>query len=310
MTSRRLRIAYAGTPEIARRILESILEKNQHDVQLVYTQPDRPAGRGRKLKLSQVKSCALEHGIPVRQPPTSSELNTDELSELDLMLVVAYGLLLKKDVLSAPRLGCINIHTSLLPRWRGAAPIQRAIEAGDSKSGITIMQMDEGLDTGPLLLQEECPIYPDDTAGKLHDRLIELGIAAIHPLLNQLAQNQTSKTKQDDSQACYAGKISKAEAELNWDQPASLLERKIRAFNPFPIAHGTVNDLQIRIWQASVKPHKQGTPGTLAHVDKNSIDIITGNGVLAIEQLQLPGKRPVSVKDFVNGHPEFATELS
>ncbi len=306
MTSSRLRIAFAGTPEIARHVLESILERNEHDITLVYTQPDRPAGRGRKLKPSEVKVCAAERGLPIKQPATAKELDPNDLKEIDVMLVVAYGLLLKQTILSAPRLGCINIHTSLLPRWRGAAPIQRSIEAGDQETGISIMQMEAGLDTGPVLMQQSCPINEDDTAGSLHDRLVDLSISLIHDLLNELVHDDVSVTPQDDSMACYANKISKAEGELDWTQPAEQLARKVRAFNPFPVAHASINDKQMRIWQVSVKPGLTDVaPGTVIKQQDNGFDVVTGDGCLSILQLQVPGKRAMSAQEFLNGHPDF-----
>lgn len=307
MTSTRLRLAFAGTPEIARRVLESILNRNEHDVALVLTQPDRPAGRGRQLKASEVKACALQHGIPIEQPAGATDLDPDMLSGVDLMLVVAYGILLKSDVLAAPRLGCINIHTSLLPRWRGAAPIQRAIEAGDSISGISIMQMEQGLDTGPILLQQECPIHPDDTAESLHDRLVQLSTDQIHEVLNDIASGTVNHLPQEDANACYASKISKAEAAIDWKQPAITLDRKIRAFNPFPVAYTELKGIPMRIWRAHIKPHQQGDAGTVVKDTKDSIDVITTDGVLSIEQLQLPGKKKMLARDFLNGHPDFFT---
>ncbi len=306
MTSSRLRIAFAGTPEIARSVLESVLERDEHDVRLVYTQPDRPAGRGRKLKPSEVKVCATERRLPVKQPATAAELKPDDLSNIDVMLVVAYGILLKPFILSAPKLGCINIHTSLLPRWRGAAPIQRSIEAGDTETGISIMQMESGLDTGPVIMQKTCPIHQDDTAGSLHDRLADLSKSHIHPLLNHLASGEIVATPQDERLACYANKITKAEAELDWKQPAIQLERKIRAFNPFPVAFASLNNIQMRIWQAAVKPGKPDfEPGSVVKQPGNVIDVTTGDGILSILQLQLPGKRVMSAQEFLNGRPDF-----
>ncbi len=305
MTKTGLRLAFAGTPEIARRVLDSIIEKNEHHVSLVLTQPDRPAGRGRQLKPSEVKSCALEHNIKLEQPASSQEISPALFKDIDLMLVVAFGLLLKKDVLSAPRLGCVNIHTSLLPRWRGAAPIQRAIEAGDKNSGITIMQMEEGLDSGPMLLQHTCAIHNDDTAETLHDRLVEISIDQIHTLLQKLATNNVEPVIQDDAHATYAKKISKAEAAIDWHQSAIVIDRKIRAFNPFPIAHTELRDIPMRIWQATVKPHVADEPGQVLTETEDSIDVVTGDGVIAIKQLQLPGKKKISARDFLNGHPAF-----
>jgi len=304
----KLRLAFAGTPEIARTVLEELIREGRHSVELVLTQPDRPAGRGRKLKPSDVKLCALENNIPVIQPATSKELVSDTLKNCDVMLVVAYGLLITPDILVTPKYGCINIHTSLLPRWRGAAPIQRAIEKGDSETGITIMQMDSGLDTGPMLEQFTCSIMPDDTAGKLHDRLAELSAANINDLLSKIVNHEANPIEQDNSKATYANKISKQEAKIDWTQSAIELERKIRAFNPFPVTHTTINNINIRIWEAEIK---QGPDNLLTGAilnNKTSLDIMTGQDVLAITRLQLPGKRPMSAKDFLNGHPEFINE--
>ncbi len=308
MNKAKLRLAFAGTPEIARTVLEELIREGRHSVELVLTQPDRPAGRGRKLKPSDVKLCALENNIPVIQPATSKELVSDTLKNCDVMLVVAYGLLITPDILVTPKYGCINIHTSLLPRWRGAAPIQRAIEKGDSETGITIMQMDSGLDTGPMLEQFTCSIMPDDTAGKLHDRLAELSAANINDLLSKIVNHEANPIEQDNSKATYANKISKQEAKIDWTQSAIELERKIRAFNPFPVTHTTINNINIRIWEAEIK---QGPDNLLTGAilnNKTSLDIMTGQDVLAITRLQLPGKRPMSAKDFLNGHPEFINE--
>lgn len=309
MNKAKLRLAFAGTPEIARTVLEELIREGRHTVELVLTQPDRPAGRGRKLKPSDVKLCALENNIPVIQPVTSKELVSDTLKNCDVMLVVAYGLLVTPEILATPKYGCINIHTSLLPRWRGAAPIQRAIEAGDSESGITIMQMDSGLDTGPMLKQFTCSIMADDTAGKLHDRLAELSAANIDDLLSKIVNRETNAIEQDNSKATYANKISKQEAKIDWTLSAIELERKIRAFNPFPVAHTVINNINIRIWEAEIK---QGPDNLMAGSilnNKTSLDIMTGKDVLAITRLQLAGKRPMSAKDFLNGHPEFINDI-
>ena len=308
MSHSKLKLAFAGTPEIARTVLEALIQDGTHSVELILTQPDRPAGRGKKNKPSEVKLCALEHGIKIIQPESANELLPNCLNNCDLMLVVAYGLLIKPDVLATPKYGCINIHTSLLPRWRGAAPIQRAIEAGDKETGITFMQMDSGLDTGPMLKQIHCPILPDDNAGELHDRLADLSAKHINDLLVSIARSEMHGIVQDDSKATYAKKISKQEARLDWGMPAVDLVRKIKAFNPFPIAHTQINNVDIRIWEATVKPNQ--TPELIAGTileSKTSLDIVTGNGTLTITRLQLPGKRAVSARDFLNGHPEFTS---
>jgi methionyl-tRNA formyltransferase len=307
MKHTKLRLAFAGTPEIARTVLEALMREGRHTVELVLTQPDRPAGRGRKIKQSEVKLCALEHNIPVIQPATAKELLPDSLKHCDLMLVVAYGLIITPEILAKPQYGCINIHTSLLPRWRGAAPIQRAIEAGDNETGITIMQMDSGLDTGPMLKQITCSILSDDTAGKLHDRLAELSATNINDCLSKVAKSEINAVKQDNSKATYANKISKQEAKIDWTRSAIELERKIRAFNPFPVAHTVINDINIRIWEANVKTGSANLPAGTILNNKTSLDIVTGKDVLTITKLQLPGKRVIAAADFLNGHPEFIT---
>jgi methionyl-tRNA formyltransferase len=308
VTHAKLRLAFAGTPEISRIVLEELINVGQHSVDVVLTQPDRPAGRGRKLKQSEVKLCALENNISVLQPETSKELTSDRLKDCDLILVVAYGLLLTPEILATPKYGCINIHTSLLPRWRGAAPIQRAIEEGDNKTGITIMQMDSGLDTGPILEQFVCSISPNDTAKTLHDRLAIMSAKKINESLFKIVKHQTNAIKQDNSKATYAKKISKQDAKIDWSQSAIELERKIRAFNPFPIAHTVINNINVRIWEAEIKRSSEDlVVGTLLN-NKTGISIMTGKDVLTITRLQLPGKRPMSAIDFLNGHPDFIND--
>jgi methionyl-tRNA formyltransferase len=310
VTQNKLRLAFAGTPELARKVLESLINAGEHTVELVLTQPDRPAGRGRKLKQSEVKLCALENSIPILQPAKSSDLKAENLNNCDLMLVVAYGLLITPEILAKPKFGCINIHTSLLPRWRGAAPIQRAIEAGDEETGISFMQMDQGLDTGPILQQITCSINSKETGGLLHDRLAEISSENINAFLTNIAKNKIASTKQDESKTTYANKISKQEAKIDWSRSAIELDRKVRAFNPFPVAHTLINDLNIRIWETEIKNDSQNlTPGTILN-SKSSLDIVTGDGVLAITKLQLPGKKIMPTKDFLNGRPDFFTESS
>jgi methionyl-tRNA formyltransferase len=308
VTHAKLRLAFAGTPEISRIVLEELINEGRHSVDVVLTQPDRPAGRGRKLKQSEVKLCALENNISVLQPETSKELTSDRLKDCDLILVVAYGLLLTPEILATPKYGCINIHTSLLPRWRGAAPIQRAIEEGDNETGITIMQMDSGLDTGPILEQFVCSISPNDTAKTLHDRLAIMSAKKINESLFKIVKHQTNAIKQDNSKATYAKKISKQDAKIDWSQSAIELERKIRAFNPFPIAHTVINNINVRIWEAEIKRSSEDlVVGTLLN-NKTGISIMTGKDVLTITRLQLPGKRPMSAIDFLNGHPDFIND--
>ncbi len=298
-----LRIIFAGTPEFASAHLQAMLD-SQHQVIAVYTQPDRPAGRGQKLMPSPVKSLAAQHNIPVYQPKSlRNEEAQQELASLnaDLMVVVAYGLILPQVVLDTPELGCINVHGSILPRWRGAAPIQRAIEAGDTESGVTIMQMDAGLDTGNMLLKAFCPIHPDDTASQLHDRLIAVGKPALIQALDAIASNQLQPEKQDDSQACYAHKMSKEEAMLDWQRSAQALDRQIRAFNPWPVAITSLDDTNIRVWEASaLEESSKEQPGTLIRADKGGLDIACSEGTLRIKRLQLAGSRAMTVQELLN----------
>ena len=307
LRQKELRIAFAGTPELAATILRSLLETSKHQITMVLTQPDRPSGRGRKLTASAVKMLALENGLAVLQPSASELLALkDRIEELDLMIVAAYGMLLPESILNAPTQGCINVHTSLLPRWRGAAPIQRAIQAGDKETGITIMQMDSGLDTGPILLQKKCPINPSDTSGNLHDRLASLGSECLLEVLEKLIAGDLDPVKQDESQACYAKKITKAEARIDWTESATKIDCAIRAYNPAPICHTELQGQILRIWQSEVLESESTFPaGEVIQSGKAGIDITTGHGVLRILQLQPQGKRAMSVADFLNGNPDF-----
>lgn len=300
-------IAFAGTPELAAIILATLLEKSRHHITMVLTQPDRPAGRGRKLAASAVKVLALENNLPVLQPSKSELIALENrISELDLMIVAAYGMLLPESILNAPTYGCINVHTSLLPRWRGAAPIQRAIQAGDSETGISIMQMDSGLDTGPVLLQKKCPINPSDTSGSLHNKLADIGSECLLDVLEAIASGNLQATVQDESQANYAKKITKPEATIDWSQTATNIDRMIRAFNPAPICHTELAGIPLRIWQAEVLDNDStSTAGKILSISRAGIDVATGTGVLRILMLQPQGKRAMSVADFLNGNPEF-----
>jgi methionyl-tRNA formyltransferase len=305
-----LRIVFAGTPDFAAHHLQTLLD-SQHQVIAVYTQPDRPAGRGKHLHASPVKELALRHALPVHQPQSLKSIEAQaELAALqaDVMVVVAYGLLLPKGVLDAPRHGCLNVHASLLPRWRGAAPIQRAIEAGDPVTGVTIMQMDVGLDTGAMLVKAECPIDPEDTGGSLHDRLMELGGPALLTALEQIEAGTLKPEVQDDHLSCYAPKFSKHEAALDWHQAAEVLERKVRAFNPFPVAftRRAGSDERIRVWAAGVDP-RSGAPGTVAEVSPAGIRVNCAEGSLVLRQLQLPGKKAMAVDELLRGHPHLFT---
>jgi methionyl-tRNA formyltransferase len=300
-----LNIVYAGTPEFAAVALAALLD-TPHRISAVYTQPDRPAGRGRKLKASPVKELALEHGIEVRQPESLKD--ADEQARLaalepDLMIVAAYGLLLPAEVLAIPRLGCLNIHASLLPRWRGAAPIQRAILAGDAETGITIMQMDVGLDTGDMLYKLSTPITAEDNAQSLHDRLAELGARAITEALDGLQEGNLTAEKQDDSQACYAKKLQKAEALIDWQQSAVQIGRQVAAFNPWPVAQTLYQGEVLRIWEArSLEENPNAKPGSVIRADRQGIDVACGEGVLRLLRLQRPGGKPQAVQDFLNAN--------
>jgi len=300
-----LKIIFAGTPEFAADSLEAII-KHGHQVIAVYTQPDRRAGRGKKILKSAVKLVAEKHGIPVYQPEKlTNESAQKELAGLapDLMIVAAYGLLLPPTVLSTPTLGCINIHASLLPRWRGAAPIQRAIQAGDDKTGITIMQMDKGLDTGNMLMKVSTPISQDDTGGTLHDRLSDLGAKAILDYLQQVEKKATSEGEiQNNNKANYAHKLSKQEAAINWKDNAQQICLSIRAFNPWPVAFLVLNDERVRIFEAEeINYQGEIPPGTILEKNKHGIVVSCGKNAIRILKLQLPGAKAISTQAFFNG---------
>jgi len=300
-----LRVIFAGTPDFAASALSALIESD-HEIIAVYTQPDRPAGRGRKLRSSPVKELALKNDIPVFQPENLKETETQDVLRTfnaDVMVVAAYGLILPQVVLDIPRLGCLNIHASLLPRWRGAAPIQRAIAAGDKESGITIMQMNAGLDTGDILQLFACPITAEDSGGDLHDRLAKIGADAIVKILNDLDSNKLKPTVQDDSLATYAHKLDKKEALINWQQPATEIERLIRAFNPWPVAFTCINEKTLRIWQAQALAENSNLEaGTIIACDKKGIDISCGEGTLRLLKLQPSGSKAMDVASFMNGH--------
>jgi len=300
-----LRIVFAGTPEFAAEHLKALLD-TPHQLIAVYTQPDRPAGRGQKLMPSPVKQLAQQQGIPVYQPQTLRDPAAQaELAALepDLMVVVAYGLILPQVVLDIPRLGCINSHASLLPRWRGAAPIQRAIEAGDAESGVTVMRMEAGLDTGPMLLKTITPIGSEDTGGSLHDRLAKLGPKAVVEAIVGLAAGTLDGEVQDDTLATYAHKLNKDEARLDWNRPAVELERQIRAFNPWPICHSTLNGEPLKVLAASLG-EGQGQPGQILAASKDGLTVACGQGALCLTRLQLPGGKPLAFADLFNSRRE------
>ncbi|WP_419209138.1 methionyl-tRNA formyltransferase [Photobacterium leiognathi subsp. mandapamensis] len=306
--SKPLRIVFAGTPDFAARHLAALLS-SQHDVVAVYTQPDRPAGRGKKLTASPVKAIALEHNIPVYQPVSlRNEEAQQELAAIDadIMVVVAYGLLLPQEVLDTPRLGCINVHGSILPRWRGAAPIQRSIWAGDTETGVTIMQMDIGLDTGDMLKVATLPIEATDTSATMYEKLAELGPDALIDCLSDIADGTAVVVKQDDEQANYAKKLSKEEALINWTMDAAAIERCVRAFNPWPMSYFTVAEQNVKVWQTAVEADNQGkAPGTILSADKQGILVATGNGALRLISLQPPGKKAMSAADLLNSRREW-----
>ncbi|MDY7218421.1 methionyl-tRNA formyltransferase [Denitrificimonas sp. JX-1] len=297
-----LRIVFAGTPEFAAKHLQALLD-SKHSVVAVYTQPDRPAGRGQKLTPSPVKQLALKHDIPVLQPLNlRSPEAQQELANLaaDLMVVVAYGLILPQAILDTPRLGCINSHASLLPRWRGAAPIQRAIEAGDQESGVTVMQMEAGLDTGPMLLKVTTPIYNSDTGGSLHDRLAELGPPAVLQAITGLANGTLRGEKQLDGLATYAHKLNKNAASIDWLRPAQELDQQIRAMHPWPVCHSTLAGQNLKIHAAELA-EGQGQPGEILHADHSGLLVACGEQALLLTRLQLPNARALPFSDLFNG---------
>jgi methionyl-tRNA formyltransferase len=298
-----MNLVFAGTPAFAVPALAA-LRAAGHRVLAVYTQPDRPAGRGRKLNESAVKQHARTHGLDVRQPPDLKG-RAAEIAALapDAMIVIAYGVLLPPDILAVPTHGCLNVHASLLPRWRGAAPIARAIEAGDAVTGVTIMQMDAGLDTGPMLLKRETPIHPTDTAATLHDRLAVLGAEALVDALARLDRGALAPETQDGALACYARKLRKEEAVIDWAQPATTLARRVRAFNPWPVANTRLADRTLRIWEAHPQEEQhRARPGTIVAIDAAGIRVACGTGALVLTRLQAEGGRPLAAAEFLNGH--------
>ena len=313
MSLHNLRVAFAGTPEFAAVALQALLDAGAQ-VPLVLTQPDRPAGRGLKLQASPVKQLAQQHGIAVEQPlslrldgkypqDAAQAQAALQAAQCDVMVVAAYGLILPLWTLQLPRMGCLNIHASLLPRWRGAAPIHRAIEAGDAQTGITIMQMDEGLDTGDMLAVQAEAIAPSDSTGSLHDRLAVVGGRLLVDTLQGLLAGRIKASPQHTQGVTYAEKISKAEAALNWAQPAEVLARKVRAFNPFPGAHTLYGGEVLKIWQAQPLPGDGSkAPGTVLEATGQGVMVQTADGVLALTQLQSPGGKRLAVADWLHGH--------
>ncbi len=299
-----MRLVFAGTPEFAVPSLRALCETG-HALCAVYTQPDRPAGRGRKMRVSAVKRNALDLGLTVRQPITLRDPEVQlELRELDaeLMVVAAYGLILPPPVLESPRLGCVNVHASLLPRWRGAAPIARAIEAGDTLTGISLMQMDAGLDTGPILARCETTIEPDDNAASVHDRLADLGAGLLVSCLPDIAAGRLPPQPQDADLATYAPKLEREEAEIEWSRTAFSLWCKLRAFNPWPVAHTYHDGVRIRVLAAE-PVSGNAVPGSVLGVDERGITVACGQGALRIRRLQRDGGKPLAAGDFLNGYP-------
>ena len=304
-----LRIIFAGTPDFAASNLQALL-KAGHQVIGVYTQPDRPAGRGRKLTPSPVKKVAIENNISVYQPLNFKEQSDRQtLNDLnaDLMIVVAYGLLLPKAVLEAPRLGCINVHASLLPRWRGAAPIHRSLLAGDTETGVTIMQMDEGLDTGAMLLKKSCVITATETSGELHDKLAVIGAEALLESLPAIADQSIEHIQQDDSLACYAHKLEKAEGEINWNLPAEQIVRQIRGLSPWPVSFTRLNDATLRVWQAETTEQacSEAAPGQIIATDKKAIYVAGADKAVKLLKIQLPGSKAMDTSAVLNAKREL-----
>ncbi len=299
-----MRLIFAGTPEFAALALQALIAAG-HTIPLVLTQPDRPAGRGMRLKPSPVKEVALAAGLAVAQPENlKSEPARQTIRDADaeVMVVAAYGLILPQSVLDLPRLGCVNIHASLLPRWRGAAPIHRAIEAGDTETGITLMLMDRGLDTGAMLARAALPILERDSTGSLHDRLAALGASEIVRLLPELAAGRVNATPQDNARACYAAKISKDEARLDWTRSATELDRKIRAFNPFPGAFGLLEGNPLKLWRT--RPASgSGAPGCILAISEDALLVACGTGALEVSEVQKAGGKRLPISAFVSGHP-------
>jgi len=312
MTMAPLRIVFAGTPAFSVPTLRALIDAGQ-DLRAVYTQPDRPAGRGRRLTAGPVKEAALATGLPVFQPPTLRDpgvVRSLGRHEADLMVVVAYGLLLPPPVLELPRLGCVNIHASLLPRWRGAAPIAHAILAGDRESGVSIMGMETGLDTGPLYLRRAVLLENDETGRSLHDKLATLGASALLEALPGIAEGTLTPEPQDDAAATYAGKLTKEAAWIDWTRPAVELNRMIRAFDPWPVAQTRLGETTLRLWGSELPGGDAGSepPGRVVRAGKTGIEVATGNGLLRITRLQSQGKRPMTAAEFLNARrPEGET---
>lgn len=310
---KKLRIVYAGTPDFSVPALKALID-SQHDVVAVYTQPDRPAGRGRKITFGPVKQTAVDAGIHIEQPLTLKDENAQKILaayNADVMIVAAYSLMLPQIVLDMPTYGCLNIHGSLLPRWRGAAPIHRAIQEGDNETGVTIMQMAAGLDTGDMLLKKICNISAEDTGETIHDCLANDGADALMAVLEQLLEGKLNPEIQDDSQSTYAHKLEKSDAEIDWSQSAKQIDRTIRAFNPWPVTFTLFNGKPLRLFMSKVETDKSSDEpiGTIINETPEGISIVTGDGILSFSRLQLPGKKAMDVRDFLNGRSLLGSKL-
>jgi len=302
-----MRVIFAGTPEFSVPTLQALID-SPHDIVAVLTQPDRPAGRGRQLQQSPVKALALQHELLVFQPSSLKDDVSQQMLralEVDCLVVVAYGLLLPKTVLDIPVHGCINVHASLLPRWRGASPIQQAILAGDTETGVTTMHMDVGLDTGDMLIKKTCAIEPMDDAQHVHDKLSALGATALIETLTAIENKTLTPEKQDDALATHAPKISKEMGRLDWNKPAKELALQVRAFIPWPVCFTGINDEVVRVWQAQALDQETTTPGDVINYSADGIDIATTEGILRLLQVQLPGKRALHVKEVYNAKREW-----
>lgn len=301
-----MKIIFAGTPDFAATHLQALIR--QHDIVAVYTQPDRPAGRGKKLAASPVKLLAAQNNLDIYQPQSLKDAEQQAILarlQADIMVVVAYGLILPQVILDTPRLGCINVHGSILPRWRGAAPIQRAVEAGDNETGITIMQMDAGLDTGAMLTITRCTIDPNETSGSLYNKLAALGGPALLGTLDKIEAGTAVATAQNNDQSTYAKKIDKIEALINWSESAAMIDRRIRAFNPFPAAYTEIGGQRVKIWGAQVASEQQASPGQILAADNNGLLVACGQGCLLLTEIQLAGKSRMPVSEILRSRAEL-----
>ncbi len=301
-----MKIIFAGTPDFAATHLQALIR--QHDIVAVYTQPDRPAGRGKKLMASPVKLFAAQNNLDIYQPQSLKDAEQQAILarlQADIMVVVAYGLILPQVILDTPKLGCINVHGSILPRWRGAAPIQRAVEAGDNETGITIMQMDAGLDTGAMLTITRCTIDANETSGSLYNKLAALGGPALLGTLDKIEAGTAVATAQDNDQSTYAKKIDKIEALINWSESAAMIDRRIRAFNPFPAAYTEIGGQRVKIWGAQVASEQQASPGQILAADNNGLLVACGQGCLLLTEIQLAGKSRMPVSEILRSRAEL-----